>query len=272
MMGAAGDVGRPCNLLTVKAIVRQGRIIGALMMRETVTRYGREGLGFLWLVGEPLFFCLGVIVLWTVIKPAYEYGIRVGPFVMTGYMCLLLIRHQIAYSLNALSANVGLLYHRQVTPLHIYISRFLLEFGGATLAFVVVYVILLSLRQVGLPKDLGLFYMGWFSLAFLSFGMGLTISAIAIRYETFERLTQLITYLLIPLSGAFFMASVVPHQYRDEYLLIPLPNSIEMVRAGVFGEFVETHFSAYYPWIWAGGLIALGLILLRLVRGYIDVE
>ena len=63
-----------------------------------------------------------------------------------------------------------------------------------------------------------------------------------------------------------------PHRYRDEYLLIPLPNSIEMVRAGVFGEFVETHFSAYYPWVWAGGLIALGLILLRLVRGYIDVE
>ena len=68
-------------------------INGALMMREMVTRYGREGLGFLWVVGEPLMFCLGVIVMWTFLKPAYEHGVRVGPFVMTGYMCLLLLRH-----------------------------------------------------------------------------------------------------------------------------------------------------------------------------------
>ena len=242
------------------------------MMREVITRYGREGLGFLWLVGEPLFFCLGVIVLWTVIKPAYEYGIRVGPFVMTGYMCLLLLRHQISYSLNAMTANVGLLYHRQITPIHIYVSRGLLELGGATLAFSIVYILLFVLGQVGAPKDLLLLYIGWFSLALLGFGMGLTISAIAIRYETFERLTQLITYLLIPLSGAFFMASVVPYHFRDEYLLIPLPHTVEMVRAGVFGEFVETHFNPVYPLAWAGGLILLGLLLLRVVRGYIDVE
>ena len=43
---------------------RQGRIIGALMMREIVTRFGREGFGFLWLIGEPLLFCMGVIVMW----------------------------------------------------------------------------------------------------------------------------------------------------------------------------------------------------------------
>jgi hypothetical protein len=41
-------------------------------MREMTTRYGREGLGFLWVVGEPLLFCFGVIIMWTLVKPAYE--------------------------------------------------------------------------------------------------------------------------------------------------------------------------------------------------------
>lgn len=255
-----------------KSLRRHGRIIVALMMREIMTRFGRQGLGFLWLVGEPLLFCLGVVAMWTVIKPPYEHGIRVGAFVMTGYMCLLLLRHQIAYCLHAVGANTGLLYHRQVRPIHIYASRGLLEFAGSTLAFAIVYAILLAMGQVGLPQDLGLLYTGWATLGLLSFGMGLTMSALAMRYETFERLTQLLTYLLIPLSGAFFMASAVPSQYRDQFLLIPLPHTVEMVRAGIFGEFVETHYNPIYPLAWAGGLIFLGLLLLSVVRNHIDVE
>ena len=83
------------------------RIIGALMMRETVTRYGRQGLGLLWLIGEPLLFCFGVIIMWSLIKPAYEHGVRIAPFIMTGYMCLLLLRHLVGANMNALQANGG---------------------------------------------------------------------------------------------------------------------------------------------------------------------
>ena len=61
---------------------RQLRVIGALMMRELTTRFGREGLGFAWLVGEPLIFCFGVIILWSFSKPAYEHGVRIAPFVL----------------------------------------------------------------------------------------------------------------------------------------------------------------------------------------------
>lgn len=48
----------------MREIKNQARIIGALMMRELITRYGREGLGFLWLVLEPLVFCFGVMGMW----------------------------------------------------------------------------------------------------------------------------------------------------------------------------------------------------------------
>ena len=129
-------------------------------MREIVTRYGREGIGFLWVIGEPLAFCLGVIILWSALKPAYEHGIRLGPFVMTGYMSLLLMRHLVTHGLSALQANVGLMYHRVISPLHIFVSRFVLEIAGTTTAFAVVYVILAALGQVGLPKEPLLLYGG----------------------------------------------------------------------------------------------------------------
>src|SRR5690606_26021083 len=97
-------------------VVRQSQIIGALMMREMATRYGRRGLGFFWIVGEPLLFCIGVIVLWTFVRSHSAHGLGVAPFAMSGFMCLILLRHSISFCLNAMGANLGLMYHRALAP------------------------------------------------------------------------------------------------------------------------------------------------------------
>lgn len=259
-------------MITAGSLPRQGRIVAALMLRELVTRYGRRGLGFAWLIGEPLLFCLGVLVLWSVARPDYEHGLKLGPFVMTGYMCLLLLRHQITLSLGALQANAGLLYHRGVQVLHIYIARNLLEFLGTSAAFVVVYGVLMALGQVGPPADWLTLYAGWLLLALMGCGLALVFSGLALRFEVMERVVPLFTYILIPMSGVFFMAAWVPAAYRDAFMLIPLPHPVEMVRAGVFGEFVETHFNPLYALGWALVLNALGLLLAAGARERIDTE
>ena len=125
----------------------------------------RDRLGFAWLIGEPLLFCFGVMALWSLTKPDYEHGIRLAPFVMTAYMSLILCRHLISFMAGALQANMGLLYHRQISPLHIFTARIVMELGGATAAFAVVYAILAALGEVELPNDYLLLYAGWFILA-----------------------------------------------------------------------------------------------------------
>lgn len=251
---------------------RQGRILGALMMRELITRYGRRGLGFLWLIGEPMIFCLGVLALWSLIRPDYEHGVRLGPFIMTGYMCLLLMRHQITLSMGALEANSGLLYHRGVAVLHIYAARLLLEFLGTTAAFAVVYATLSLIGQAQTPVDWPLLYGGWLLMALIGSGLALIFSGLALRSDLMERITPLFTYLLIPLSGVFFMAAWAPPVYRDILLLVPIPHAVEMVRAGVFGPFVETHYNPLYALAWGVGLNAAGLLLLADARERVDID
>jgi capsular polysaccharide transport system permease protein len=255
-----------------RTITRHSQITGALVMREIVTRYGREGLGFLWVVGEPLIFCGGVISLWALIKPQYEHGVRVAPFMMTGYMCLLMFRHTVSYSLTAVQANVGLLHHRRVSILHIYISRSIIEFAGSTVAFIVVYFILFSLGLVSLPHDLLLLYSGWMIMAWLSLGVALVFAAITLKFEVMERIVPVVMYLLIPLSGAFIMVAWVPEKYRELYMLLPLPHPIEMVRAAVFGQYVPTYYHVWYPIAWAAGLTVLGLLMLARAKHHLDVE
>lgn len=242
------------------------------MMREIITRYGREGIGFAWLIVEPLAFCFGVLILWSVTKPAYEHGIRLAPFLMTGYMSLILIRHQIQYAVGALQANMGLLHHRAVAPLHIFISRSLLEIGGTTAAFLVVYLVLLATQQVGLPHDYLLVYSGWLLLAWVGTGFGLLLSGLAMRFDVLERIVPLLAYILIPLSGAFFMVSWLPVRFQETYLLIPFPHGIEMIRAGVFGEFVETRFHPFYAFCVGTVFNIAAMLLIASARDRIDVE
>lgn len=258
--------------MNVSAISRHPRILGSLLLREIVTRFGREGIGFLWVIGEPLMFCVGVILLWSALKPEYEHGIRVAPFVMTGYMCLILVRHMIGMSIGALQANVGLLYHRDVSVLHVFLARNLMEFLGATAAFVVVYVGLLAFGQVGLPHNWLLMYCGWLLMGWVAFGVAFFLAALAMRFEVLERLTSVISYVMIPFSGAFIMVDWIPPQWREAYLLVPLPHGVEMVRGGVFGEFTHTYYHPAYAFAWGGALIFAGLVLMVDARDRIIVD
>lgn len=258
--------------MVAKTISKHLRIIGALMMREISTRFGREGLGFAWLVLEPLSFCFGVIILWTLTKPEYEHGIRVSAFTMTGYMCVLLLRHQISYTVPALQANMGLLHHRVITPVHILLARNILEFAGATMAFIIVYAVLFCLGQVSPPHDYILLYSGWLLLGWIGMGTGLVLAGAAMRFEVMERMITLLMYILVPLSGAFFMIAWVPANVAKIFLYLPFPHPIEMLRAGVFGEFVKTTYHTFYAIIFGTVLNGLGLILIALSRDSLDVE
>jgi len=253
-------------------IKHHSRVVGALLLREVVTRYGRQGIGFLWVVGEPLMFCLGVLLLWTLVKPEYEHGVRVAPFIMTGYMCLLLLRHTVSYSVSAVQANTGLLHHRKISIIHIYLSRSVLEFAGSTVAFVIVYLILLIIGAVSMPHDVTLLYGGWLLLWWFATGLALVFSGLAMEFEVMERIVPVLMYLMIPMSGAFIMASWLPDHWRAMFLLIPLPHTVEMVRAGVFGEFTPTYYDPVYVACWAAALNCLGLLILARAKKRLEVE
>ena len=51
----------------------QVRVIHALMIRELLTRFGRENIGFLWIMAEPLLFAGLVGVLWHFTTVSYTH-------------------------------------------------------------------------------------------------------------------------------------------------------------------------------------------------------
>lgn len=217
-------------------------------------------------------FTAVIIFIWSQIRAPYQHGIAIAPFVMTGYMCLIMFRHLVSYSLSAVSGNVGLLYHKNISILHVYAGRYLLEFCGSTLAFFILYVILMMFGQVGLPHDWGLMYWGWISLFILATGIAMVLSALAAEFDVVERIVPVMLYASLPFSGIFTMAAWLPEGYREIYLAVPLPHPVEMLRGGVFGEFIETHYDPLYPLFWGAVLILFGLLLLARAKEHLDAD
>lgn len=248
------------------------RIIWALMMRELATRYGRDDLGFLWVCAEPMIFALTVASLWNVIRPPFEYGIRVIPFTITGYLPLILVRQTASFAVNAVKVNQALLYHRQVTPLHLFISRFVVEMLGISLAYVVIVVVLNFVGLMPLPKDIFSLLGGWALLGWMSLGVALFMGALSEIYSFVERFINVTTYILIPLSGAFYMAQSLPPGLRHYVLFVPFIHCFEIMRGAYFGEFLKTYFDLPYAIAWAAGLTLVGLLLVQFVRGRLEIE
>ena len=59
-----------------RGLVIQCRVVGALIIREIYTRFGRESLGFPWIVAEPLVFAMPVLFVWRAVRNPDEHGIR----------------------------------------------------------------------------------------------------------------------------------------------------------------------------------------------------
>jgi capsular polysaccharide transport system permease protein len=249
----------------------QLRVIGALVMREMITRYGRENVGFLWLILEPMILTVGVMAMWTVLHHE-SHGLGIIAFVLSGYMPLTLWRHMSSQLVSCLRQNLPLMYHRQIRVADALLARALLEVGGTTLALVVVYT---ATRLAGFMEpysDLGLIMAGWFFMAWFSFGVGLILAALAEIFEFVEKLISPFQYLTLPISGMFFMVAWLPSEVQKLALYVPLVHCFELFRSGTFGDTITAHYSV--PYLLACCLItnAVGFFLIEQVRDHVKFE
>jgi capsular polysaccharide transport system permease protein len=256
----------------LKKLKVQVRVIHALMLREMLTRFGRENLGFFWLIGEPLILTLGVIVLWSVTKGHLEGDVGIVPFVLTGYTLVTLFRHVVARSVFCFRHNAGLMFHRNVHHVDTLISRAILEIGGTGLSFLVAYLPLYLFGYVPLMYDPLLVIGGWFFMGWTSFGIGLILAGLSEMSEVADRFVQPIMYLTIPLTGLFFMVSWLPEEGQSVVLYSPLVHATEMLREGVLGNGVEAKWS--FPFLVRSCLIltGIGLLTVKISRKYIKLE
>lgn len=246
-----------------RSLTIQLRVVHALLLREVITRYGRHGLGVLWIVLEPMLFTLGVAGLWYLAKLHTVSNIPIIAFAITGYSSVLMWRNAANRCSKAIEPNLSLMYHRNVKVIDIFFSRIVLEWVGATASITVLTVFFASIGAMQWPSDIWPIIGAWLLLGWYSLALGLIVGALSERSETFERTWHVVTYLLFPLSGAMFMVHWLPKAAQNAILWLPMVHSVEMLRHGYFGDVVPTYENPAYFAVANLVLMLIGLALVR---------
>jgi ABC-2 type transport system permease protein/capsular polysaccharide transport system permease protein len=237
----------------------QRRVIGALLMREILDRWGRHNIGFLWMFAEPMVFTLGVMTLWHVTGLSHSTTISPVGFAITGYSSILLWRNMPARLIKAIEANLTLMHHRNIKVVDIFSARLLLEGMGATLSFIILTLIFSYLGFLKLPVDPLKVIFGWILLAWFGASLALTIGSLSERSHIVHTLWHPAAYLLIPLSGAMFTVGALPEKFQHAVLYIPTVHGVEILREGFFGSSFHAHYSILYMVGWCLALTFIGL-------------
>lgn len=257
---------------TVQRLQRRGRTLNALLIRELMVRFGHNNIGFLWLVGEPLILTVGVMIVWSIVHGRTNHGVPILPLVLTGYSLLTVWRHIVSRFVHCFRHNSGLFFHRRIRPFDMLVARGLLELVGTLIAFFVAYVPLVLVEAIPPIDDYLVLLTAWFLMFAFTFGVGLIIASLTEFSETLERFVQPVMYLLLPLTGTFYMVAWLPETAQKVVLWSPLVHASEMFRAGYFGEAVPTTWDAAYLAIWAVLVNAVGLALIRKAQHHIEIQ
>ena len=243
----------------------QGRVIGALTQRELGTRFGRDNLGYIWLFLEPALLGGALGFAHNVSGHAMPGGLNPLTFWVVGYIPFYLLRGVLNRAPSGIESNQSLLYHRHITLFDIMAARDLLE-GGATMGALVAFLLFFGLVAGDWPEDPALVTLGMILMLGLAHGAATMIAAGSVYTELFDRVLHLITYLSLPLTGAFFMVFWLPTELQQAALWIPTVHVFELVRAGQYGTAVPTTWSLPYVLGWVAALNLLGMAGLRRAR------
>lgn len=245
--------------------------MGALLMREILTRYGRHNIGFMWIFVEPMMFTLGVLFIYTVFG-SHRFSLPIVAFTLSGYATVLLWRNTINRCGNAVEPNRSLMHHRNVRVIDLFAARIILEIAGASISFLILSAFFMVIGLVAMPDDLLKMISAWVFLAWFALDMALIIGPLAVLSETFDRIWHVFTYLFLPLSGAFYMVDWLPKDFQSVVLWIPIVNCTELLREGMFGGSVNAHYDLTYLVVVNLLLMLPGLLLIRYIALHVEGE
>lgn len=244
----------------------QIRVVGAIMLRELHTRFGRNNVGYLWLVLEPMILSGGVSIFHVVMHVSLPYGFSPATFYSSGYIAYIVFRNNVNRATGLVESNKPLLFHKNVTLLDLTIARVLLDVVATTGAMILILSFYVLLGVAPTPERPWLILGGLGLMSCLAFGVSAMVAGACEFSPIVERFVHPATYLVLPLSGMFSVMDELPRSFAIVSSWLPLAHIADLVRMGLVRNFNSTYLSVSYVVGWCAVTSLLGMILLRIAR------
>ncbi len=233
------------------------------MLRETLTRFKKQRLGYVWAFLAP---CLHIglwFIVFTLLRAPREFHDMSGfMFLATGIVAMYLLFLKVAtYVSSAVSSTKGLLRFPMIKQLDAVFARFFLE---AATMMVISTVLLFSFVTLGFgagPYNLPSLLLSATCLLLLALGFGSFNGSLSLLFPAYSRLTFIIYRVIYFTSGAFFSVTNLPPEVQRAIAWNPVFNGVDQFRSAWSFTYESTLTSNAYVIAVAGYLFLLSLIL-----------
>jgi capsular polysaccharide transport system permease protein len=250
----------------------QVRVIGALILRDMRTRFGRSFFGWIIMVIWPLAHLACLLAGYVLVHRIAPIGTDVTVFASTGVLPYILCLYPARMIMFCLVQNQQLLLFPIVSAIDIIVARSILEIVNA---FWVVFVFCLVLYIAGipfLPYDYTNAVFAILSTIYLGFSIGF-FSAVMMKIARLWFVVQfgglLFAYIF---SGAFVPVSLAPTWAQDLLWFNPLVHCVEWLRSAYYEGFGESILSPAYLLGYSTVTLVSALIIERSLRGLLLIQ
>lgn len=219
-----------------KDLWRYRELFYILSWRDLKVRYKQTVIGVAWSVIRPLLtMIIFTVVFGKIAKLPTEGNAPYSIMVFAAMLPWQFFANSLSESSNSLVGNANLItkvyFPRIIIPASTVIVSlvdFLISFG--------LFVLLMIYYQFVPSKNI-LFLPLFLLLAFFtSFGIGLYMTALNVKYRDFRYVIPFIVQFGLYISPVGFSSSIIPEKYRLIYSLNPMVGVIDGFRWAILGE------------------------------------
>lgn len=251
------------TLKSDSAIMRSGRTIGALILREMGSTYGRSPGGYVWALLEPIGMILLLSVAFSLLLRSPSLGTSFLLFYATGFLPFQVYQKLEGKVNSALSYSRSLLAYPRVTWLDAILSRAILNFLTMAMVFFIVITGTLMMIDSRTIIDVVPIVTALVLMALLGFGVGLMNGVLKGLFPVWKQIWSIASRPLFIASGLFFIYEDLPPIAQDILWWNPLFHGTGLARTGFYPTYDATYVSLPYCFGFGLVLTALGLLLMR---------
>lgn len=257
------DMRQGTRLIPARPLTRVARSVGALLLREMATRYGRSPGGYLWALLEPIGGVVLLSVGFSLIIHRPPLGSSFLMFYATGFLPFTLYQSIANTVARSLDYSRSLMNYPAVSWIDAIFARLILNaLTGLMVTFIVMVGMILYSHENIVFRPIP--FIGAVSLAILlGFGIGLINCFLSGMFPVWNLVWSIITRPLFIASGVIILYEQLSDSVQSILWYNPLIHIIAMMRYAFYPAYIPQDLAIVYILLVPAALISAGLFLMR---------
>lgn len=252
-----------------KELFSYSELLYFFTLREIKVKYKQTVLGVLWVLLQPLFMTfVFTTFLGKAIANSTELSLTYPMFVLSGMVIWNFFSSGLTSSANSMVSNANIIkkiyFPRLIIPISSILSAgvdFIIN-----VSLLILFSFIFSSKLIAL--NLMLIPVAFILISFATFGLGLFLSAMNIKYRDVRYILPFFIQGLLFISPIMFPISITNNLYLQKLLqLNPIAGSLELIR-GIFYNYTINWETVILSTITAIVLFIIGILTFRKTESF----